>query len=158
LACSPALPGSVVGACVYSKRKSGELNIVEKASENTIGRTPKNVLKPHRNRQWVIPPEANLSLFSAASYSSTSLRDRTPWRQAEKRPSRLVADRTADPTETGAQQSSIKALGDSIAVGNNAGRPPHYVSRRTTSLLLGSPTAELGKSSGRPRAGPWRAR
>ena len=62
------------------------------------------------------------------------------------------------PTETGAQQSSIKALGDSIAVGNNAGRPPHYVSRRTTSLLLGSRTAELGKSSQRPRAGPWRAR
>jgi hypothetical protein len=75
-----------------------------------------------------------------------------------KRPSRLVADRAADPTETGAQQSSIKALGDSIAVGNNAVRPPHYVSRRTTSLLLGSRTAELGKSSQRPRAGPWRAR
>jgi hypothetical protein len=41
------------------------LNIVDKASDNTIGRTLKNVLRPHRDQQWVIPPEANAG-FGAA--------------------------------------------------------------------------------------------
>jgi hypothetical protein len=42
------------------------LNIVGKASDNTIGRTlKKNILKPHRNRQWVIPPEANAGFVAA---------------------------------------------------------------------------------------------
>ena len=36
-----------------------ELNIVDDASNNTIGRPSKNAMKPHLQRQWVIPPEAN---------------------------------------------------------------------------------------------------
>ena len=37
------------------EEKVVELNIVDKASDNTIGRIlQKNVLKPHRKRQWVI--------------------------------------------------------------------------------------------------------
>ncbi len=40
-----------------------ELNIVERASDNTIG-TPKNTLKPHLQRQWVIPPDANAAFVA----------------------------------------------------------------------------------------------
>jgi hypothetical protein len=47
------------------EEKVVELNIVEKASDNMIGRTLKKVLKPHRNRQWVIPPEANAGFVAA---------------------------------------------------------------------------------------------
>ena len=42
-----------------------EPNIVERASDNTIGGTLKNTLKPHLQRkQWVIPPDANASVRS----------------------------------------------------------------------------------------------
>ena len=41
-----------------------ELNIVERASDNTIGRTLKNLLKPHLQRQWVIPPDANAAFVA----------------------------------------------------------------------------------------------
>ena len=34
-------------------------------SDNTIGRTLKKALKPHRNRQWVIPPGANAGFVAA---------------------------------------------------------------------------------------------
>ena len=47
------------------EEKVVELNIVEKASDNPIGRTLKNALKPHRHRQWVIPPDANASFVAA---------------------------------------------------------------------------------------------
>ncbi|MGH9808773.1 MAG: IS630 family transposase [Terriglobia bacterium] len=43
-----------------------ELKIVDRASDNTIGRTPKkNVLKPHLNKQWVIPPDASAAFVAA---------------------------------------------------------------------------------------------
>ena len=42
-----------------------ELNIVDRASDNTIGRTPKNILRPHLQKQWVIPPGASAA-FAAA--------------------------------------------------------------------------------------------
>ena len=46
------------GACVCFEEKVVELHIVERASDNTIGRTlKKNSLKPHRKQQWVIPPD-----------------------------------------------------------------------------------------------------
>ena len=48
------------------EEKVVELKIVEKASDSTIGRTlNKNILKPHLNRQWVIPPEANAEFVAA---------------------------------------------------------------------------------------------
>jgi hypothetical protein len=50
----------------FLEEKVVELNIVEKASDNTIGRAvKKNVVKPHRNRQWVIPPEADAGFVAA---------------------------------------------------------------------------------------------
>jgi hypothetical protein len=43
-----------------------ELKIVERASDNTIGRVlKKNVLKPHLNDQWVIPPDGNAAFVAA---------------------------------------------------------------------------------------------
>ena len=42
-----------------------ELKIVERASDNTIGRTLKNTLKPHLKQQWVIPPDANAAFVAA---------------------------------------------------------------------------------------------
>ena len=42
-----------------------ELNIVERASDNTIGLyAKKNLLKPHLQRQWVIPPDANAAFVA----------------------------------------------------------------------------------------------
>ena len=41
-----------------------ELNIVERASDNTIGVRSKNTLKPHLQRQWVIPPDANAAFVA----------------------------------------------------------------------------------------------
>ena len=66
LACSPAPEGFARWSLRLLEEKVVELNIVEKASDNTIGRTlKKNVLKPHRNRQWVIPPDANAGFVAA---------------------------------------------------------------------------------------------
>ncbi|MBV8286309.1 MAG: IS630 family transposase [Hyphomicrobiales bacterium] len=66
LACSPAPEGFARWTLRLLEEKVVELSIVEKASDNTIGRTPKkNALKPHRKRQWVIPPEANAGFVAA---------------------------------------------------------------------------------------------
>ncbi|HKM83932.1 MAG TPA: IS630 family transposase [Candidatus Acidoferrum sp.] len=66
LACSPAPEGFARWSLRLLEEKVVELNIVEKASDNTIGRTPKkNTLQPHRNRQWVIPPDANAAFVAA---------------------------------------------------------------------------------------------
>ena len=60
LACSQAPEGFARLSLRLLEEKVVELNVVEKASDNTIGRTlKKNTLQPHRNRQWVIPPDAN---------------------------------------------------------------------------------------------------
>jgi hypothetical protein len=42
-----------------------ELKIVARASDNTMGRTPKNLLEPHLKEQFVIPPEANAAFVAA---------------------------------------------------------------------------------------------
>ena len=48
------------------EEKVVELHIVERASDNTIGRTlKKNILKPHLKQQWVIPPDANAAFVAA---------------------------------------------------------------------------------------------
>ena len=59
LTCSPAPEGFARWSLRLLEEKVVELNMVEQVSDNTIGRTLKNALKPHRNRQWVIPPDAN---------------------------------------------------------------------------------------------------
>jgi hypothetical protein len=57
-----------------------ELNIVDHASDNTIGRVlKKNALKPHLVRQWVIPPQASSAFVAAmedilAVYATESVR------------------------------------------------------------------------------------
>ncbi|MGH8291815.1 MAG: IS630 family transposase [Steroidobacteraceae bacterium] len=43
-----------------------ELQIVDRASDNRIGRTlKKNRLRPHLQRQWVIPPDANAAFVAS---------------------------------------------------------------------------------------------
>jgi len=57
---SPAPEGHARWSLSLLEEKVVELRIVEKASDNTIGRTSrKNALKPHLEQQWVIPPDAN---------------------------------------------------------------------------------------------------
>ena len=66
LTCSPAPEGFARWSLRLLEEKVVELNIVEKASDNTIGRVlKKNVLKPHLSRQWVIPPDANAGFVAA---------------------------------------------------------------------------------------------
>jgi hypothetical protein len=55
LTCSPAPEGFARWSLRLLEEKVVELNIVKQVSDNTIGRTLKNALNPHRNRQWVIP-------------------------------------------------------------------------------------------------------
>ena len=57
LTCSPAPEGFARRSFAPARGEGVELNIV--------GRTLKNVLKPHRNRQWVIPPDANAGFVAA---------------------------------------------------------------------------------------------
>jgi hypothetical protein len=48
------------------EKKVVELDIVERASDSTIGRVlKKSELKPHLKTQWVIPPEANGAFVAA---------------------------------------------------------------------------------------------
>src|SRR5216110_1060302 len=66
LACSKPPKGRVRWTLRLLESKVVELNIVDRASDSTIGRVlKKNTLKPHRREQWVIPPKAN-SAFVAA--------------------------------------------------------------------------------------------
>ena len=65
LTCSPVPEGFARWSLRLLEEKVVELNIVEKASDNTIGRTLKKLLKPHRNRQWVIPPDSNAGFVAA---------------------------------------------------------------------------------------------
>ena len=54
-----------------------ELDIVEKASDNTIARTlKKNILKPHLNQQWVIAPQANAGFVANMEECWRSTNDR----------------------------------------------------------------------------------
>jgi len=66
LACSKPPKGRTRWTLRLLENKVVELEIVDRASDSTIGRVlKKNVLKPHRRQQWVIPPKAN-SAFVAA--------------------------------------------------------------------------------------------
>jgi len=66
LACSQPPKGRARWTLRLLEDKVVELNIVDRASDSTIGRTlKKNILKPHLKQQWVIPPKAN-SAFVAA--------------------------------------------------------------------------------------------
>ena len=66
LACSEPPKGRARWTLRLLENKVVELNIVDRASDSTIGRTlEKNILKPHLKQQWVIPPKAN-SAFVAA--------------------------------------------------------------------------------------------
>ncbi|MGH8717111.1 MAG: IS630 family transposase [Burkholderiales bacterium] len=66
LACSEPPKGRARWTLRLLENKVVELNIVDRASDSTIGRTlKKTFLKPHLKQQWVIPPEAN-SAFVAA--------------------------------------------------------------------------------------------
>jgi len=42
-----------------------ELNVVDSASDNMIGRRLKSTFKPHLQEQWFIPPEANAAFVAA---------------------------------------------------------------------------------------------
>jgi len=66
LACSTPPEGFARWTLQMLEGKVVELNIVARASDNTIGRTlKKNILKPHLNHQWVIPPDANAAFVAA---------------------------------------------------------------------------------------------
>ncbi len=47
------------------RRESRRIEHRREGQRHTIGRTLKNVLKPHRRQQWVIPPEANAGFVAA---------------------------------------------------------------------------------------------
>ena len=65
LTLSPAPEGFARWSLRLLEEKVVELHIVERASDNTIGRTlKKNILKPHRKQQWVIPPDANAAFVA----------------------------------------------------------------------------------------------
>jgi len=58
LACGSVPEGHAKWTLRLLEEKVVELHIVERASDNTIGRTLKNTLKPHLKQQWVIAPDA----------------------------------------------------------------------------------------------------
>ena len=51
----------MAGDIIRNERSS---NCTERASDNTIGRTLKNILKPHRKQQCVIPPDASAAFVA----------------------------------------------------------------------------------------------
>jgi len=65
LACSEPPQGHARWTLRLLEDKVVELNIVARVSDNTIGRTLKNQLKPHLNEQYVIPPDANAAFVAA---------------------------------------------------------------------------------------------
>jgi hypothetical protein len=66
LACSKPPKGRARGTLRLLENKAVELAIVDRASDSTIGRVlKKNVLKPHRRQQWVVPPKANSTFLAA---------------------------------------------------------------------------------------------
>jgi len=64
LACGPAPAGCARWTLSLLEEKVVELNIVEKASDNTIGRALKNILKSHLKQQRVIAPEASAAFVA----------------------------------------------------------------------------------------------
>src|SRR6201982_1862913 len=65
LTLSPAPEGFARWSLRLLEEKVVELHIVERASDNTIGRTlKKNILKPHRKQKWVIPPDTSAAFVA----------------------------------------------------------------------------------------------
>ncbi|MFZ2649360.1 MAG: IS630 family transposase [Burkholderiaceae bacterium] len=65
LSCSQPPEGHAKWSLRLLEEKVVELHIVERASDNTIGRNAKkNALKPHLKQQWVIPPDANAAFVA----------------------------------------------------------------------------------------------
>ena len=64
LMCSPPPKGRAKWTLRLLEDTVVELNIVERASDNTIGRLKKNDLKPHLKKQYVIPPEASAAFVA----------------------------------------------------------------------------------------------
>jgi len=64
LACSDPPKGRARWTLTLPETAVVELNIVDRASDNTIGRTQKNILKPHLQKQWVIPPDVNAAFVA----------------------------------------------------------------------------------------------
>jgi hypothetical protein len=56
------------------ENKVVELNIVDRASDSTIGRILKNILKPHLKQQWVIPPKANIACCAGRVHAAARSR------------------------------------------------------------------------------------
>lgn len=65
LTLSPAPEGFARWSLRLLEEKVVELHIVDRASDNTIGRTlKKNILKPHRKQKWVIPPDTSAAFVA----------------------------------------------------------------------------------------------
>jgi hypothetical protein len=65
LACSKPPKGRVRSTLELLEEAVVELKIVERASDNAIGRTlKKNILKPHLQKQWVSQPDANAAFVA----------------------------------------------------------------------------------------------
>jgi hypothetical protein len=64
-ACSEPPKGRVRWTLRLLEDKVVELNIVALVSDNTIRRTLKNILKPHLNEQFIVPPNANAGFVAA---------------------------------------------------------------------------------------------
>ncbi|PPD23265.1 MAG: IS630 family transposase, partial [Methylocystis sp.] len=66
LSCSTPPKGYARWTLRLLEKQVVELEIVETASDSTIGRVlKKHSLKPHRKQQWVIPPQADASFVAA---------------------------------------------------------------------------------------------
>jgi hypothetical protein len=65
LSCSAPPKGYARWTLRLLEKKVVELEIVEAASDSTIGRVLKKILKPHRKQQWGIPPQADASFVAA---------------------------------------------------------------------------------------------
>ena len=66
LACSTPPAGRAKWTLRLLEETVVELSIVDRASDNTIGRTLKKIRsKPHLQKQWVIPPDANAAFVAS---------------------------------------------------------------------------------------------
>jgi hypothetical protein len=63
-ACSPPPKGRKRWALTLLEA-TVELNIVDRVNDNTIGRTLKDTVKPHLQKQWVISPEDNAAIVAS---------------------------------------------------------------------------------------------
>src|SRR6202171_5947051 len=79
LACSKPPKGRARWTLRLLEKKVVELQIVDRASDSTIGRALKNILQPHRQQCWVIPPKANGAFVAAMEdVLAVSTRPRDP--------------------------------------------------------------------------------